>query len=723
MSIVRAAARGIARVRNDAPVPLVSRRSSSGGSTLGAGGAASPTELAAQLGKSSTLYSVISRTSSALRDIDWSLYQVPTDGKRDPGEDRDPITVHPAWQLLQYPNPFMSWDDILEGGQQWLDLVGETILVVTKAGNIPMELWPIRPDRMTPVPDARKFLAGWIYRDPDGDKIPLNVDEVIQVKYPNPLDPYRGMGPVQTLLATIDSDRYSAEWNRNFFLNSAEPGGIIQVPGHLSDTQWEEFTSRWQEQHRGVDRAHRVAVIEHDATYVPRSFTQRDMQFRELRELARDTVYEAFGISRATMGATDGVNYAAARAARDQFAELLTMPRLSRWRAALNGKLLPMFEPERKPGQPRVRTVEFDYEDPRDGDPDQDNAERDSRVNAVSVMLSIPTVKFDVPAVLEAFGLPDIPFEEVEPPPIMLPPGAAPPGGTGAPEPPPGGGSGAAEKDSRGGEPAPSARAALVRAEGVPDVDLTQHAADHEQALERLMDRWDSVRAAWRSELTQQIRDAVDAGNLAALGSLTCDSEQAATVIGEAREALARKSWDQVREQASEAGVDLPRWQARHTARVTNEADDTADVLAALLAAAEALSAGTEAIRISAPGKTGDQVAGQVGKALREQEGKQAESQLSGSLTGAQNRARIDAYRSGPIASLYADETLDKNTCPPCRAINGRFIATTEDGNAPELERLYPGMGGYVDCEGRWRCRGTVTGVWRPEQDTGGDQT
>lgn len=177
-----------------------------------------------------------------------------------------------------------------------------------------------------------------------------------------------------------------------------------------------------------------------------------------------------------------------------------------------------------------------------------------------------------------------------------------------------------------------------------------------------------------------------------------------------------------MRDQATEAGVDLPRWQARHAGRVTNADDDTADVLAALLAAAEALSAGTEAIRISAPDRSGDEVAREVGKSLREQEGKQAESQLSGSLTGAQNRARIDAYRSGPIASLYADETLDKNTCPPCRAINGRFIGTTEDGNAPELEKLYPGMGGYVDCDGRWRCRGTVTGVWRPESTAGGNE-
>jgi hypothetical protein len=29
------------------------------------------------------------------------------------------------------------------------------------------------------------------------------------------------------------------------------------------------------------------------------------------------------------------------------------------------------------------------------------------------------------------------------------------------------------------------------------------------------------------------------------------------------------------------------------------------------------------------------------------------------------------------------------------------------------LEAMYTAMGGYVDCRGGTRCRGTVTGAWR----------
>jgi hypothetical protein len=62
--------------------------------------------------------------------------------------------------------------------------------------------------------------------------------------------------------------------------------------------------------------------------------------------------------------------------------------------------------------------------------------------------------------------------------------------------------------------------------------------------------------------------------------------------------------------------------------------------------------------------------------------------------------------------TFFAEGVLVHN-CKNCREINGRWIGNTSDGVAmAEVERLYP-QGGYVDCLGRSRCRGTVTGIWR----------
>jgi phage portal protein BeeE len=105
---------------------------------------------------------------------------------------------------------------------------------------MPLEMWPVRPDRMRPVADPKKFCVGYEYVGPSGEVVPLGLDEVIFERRPNPLDPYRGLGPVQTILTDLDSSRFSREWNRQFFANSAEPGGILQVTKRLSDTEFNE---------------------------------------------------------------------------------------------------------------------------------------------------------------------------------------------------------------------------------------------------------------------------------------------------------------------------------------------------------------------------------------------------------------------------------------------------------------------------------------------------
>jgi HK97 family phage portal protein len=232
---------------------------------------------------------------------------------------------------------------------------------------------------MRPIPAYEDYLVGYMYRSPDGEEVPLSLDEVIQLRMPNPLDPYRGMGPVQTILMDLDSDRYSAEWNRNFFLNSAEPGGIIQVDKRLTDDEFDEMQMRWDEQHRGVSRAHRVAILEH-GKYVPRAFSQRDMQFAELRGLSQDVIRGAFGIPKFAVGDLEDVNRATAEASKAWFSEQMTVPRLERIKDALNFQYLPLFGSTGK-------NVEFDYDNPVPPNIDEENSTLAAKTAAYKTLL------------------------------------------------------------------------------------------------------------------------------------------------------------------------------------------------------------------------------------------------------------------------------------------------------------------------------------------------
>jgi HK97 family phage portal protein len=358
----------------------------------------------AAMGSVGTLFAIVNRTSNATSQVEWKLYRKQSDRRRIYGPyqpERKEVTSHLALDIFNKPNPYMTRQEFIEVIQQHLDLTGEAwwFLNKNKTSRWPEEIWPIRPDKMLPVPSAETFLSGYVYLSPDGQKVPLETDEIIFLRMPNPLDPYRGMGPVQSILTDIDSARYSAEWNRSFFLNSAEPGGIIEAPEGLGDDEFKRIKEQWAERHQGVHNAHRVAILEH-AQWKPSGFTQKDMQFVELRNVSREVIREAFGFPKPLLGGVDDVNRANAEAGEVVFGRWLIVPRLERIKQALNTEFLPMFG---------ATELEFDYENPVPEDKEADRAERDSLFNNA---LSLISAGFDPVDVMEKMGLPDFKFVE-----------------------------------------------------------------------------------------------------------------------------------------------------------------------------------------------------------------------------------------------------------------------------------------------------------------------
>lgn len=423
------------------PVAYAGRTSASLSSLYGA---SDPETFMRTYAANGTVFSIVSMLARQTAKVGWHLYrQQPIDGRRryttgDKGSDqRTEVINHLAISLWNRPNPYMSGYQLRELCQTYLDLTGEAYLIVARdaRATIPTGLWPVRPDRMEPVPSSEKFIAGYVYRGPMGEAVPLQPDEVVMVRYPNPFDIYHGLGPIQAILTDIDAAKYSATWNRNFFLNSAEPGGVIQVDHRLDDDEWTEFTNRWREGHRGVGAAHRVAVLEAGMTWVPNAHSLKDMDFANLRGVSRDVIREAFAMHKAILGTVEDVNRANAQTAQEHFEAFLIQDRLDRWRDALNCAYLPLFG---STGE----GVEFDHDDPVTSNREADALELKSKAEAAQRLISSGLKPEDV---LEAVGLPAMDVVERA---TQLP--AVPPAWV--PVPPPGPGEAAPDSPAQGGD-------------------------------------------------------------------------------------------------------------------------------------------------------------------------------------------------------------------------------------------------------------------------------
>jgi phage portal protein BeeE len=364
-------------------------------------------------GEVGTLHAIVRLNSRSVAKVDWKLFRKqPRDGRvryttSDAGSDqRTEVVQHQALAVLSKPNDFWTRMGLFSLSQTYKDLCGESWWVVTgmDTAGFPLGLWSVRPDRMEPIPSPDAYLQGYVYHGPNGEQVPLNVNEVILNKDPNPLDPQRGMGAAQTIMADLQSLKLGAQWNRNWFLNSAEPGGVIEFDRTLDDTEWDEFTARWRETHQGVNRAGHVAVLE-NAKWVPNQMSMRDMDFANLRGTSRDIVREAYATHKVMLGVSDDVNRANAQTGEEVQSAWQTVPRLDDWKDCLNFQYLPLF------GQ-TGQGVEFDYVYPRVQNREQDNAELTAKANAAAVLLALGV--FEPSAVLEVVGLPDMPLAEVQ---------------------------------------------------------------------------------------------------------------------------------------------------------------------------------------------------------------------------------------------------------------------------------------------------------------------
>jgi hypothetical protein len=510
---------------------------------------------------------------------------------------------------------------------------------------------------------------------------------------PNPLDPYRGMGPVQTVLVDIGAEQAAAEWNRNFFRNSAEPGGIIEVEKTLSDDEFAEHLDRWREQHRGVTNAHRVALLEGGMKWVDRKYTNRDMEFTSLRAMSSTKLREAFGMPKFAVGDVEDVNRATAEASKAWFAEQLTVPRLERWKGALNNDLLRLYN--------ATDTLEFDYDNPVPPDAEAENAHLTARSGAAKTLVD---AGYDPAEVLETVGLPEMTH-------VGIPQAAAPaPTEEPAPEEEP---------------PVPGRRGRSTALLNAADDEGRE---DWEDRLDDLIDAWAGVSADQRADLADQITKVVDSGKPEGLATLKASTDAGVEALTEAMFAQAAAAGVRMAESAAEAGVtispvtpitpttnllmDVVRLGSpKYLAGLASDLKAIAKVGVSYLSGGYVASAAREAMRIWAPGSTGKEVAKAVTEHLEGLTDATLRAELGGAIWAAENEGRFATLEQAetdgnPAARYEASERRDTNTCGPCSQVDGKTFSKLS-----EVQAEYP-CGGYRHCDGRARCRGTVEPIW-----------
>lgn len=234
----------------------------------------------------------------------------------------NPLTPrHPLVRLLQRPNPDQSAFSFIESLVTYQQCSGNWyIFVARNALGGPVELWPLRPDRIEIHTDRTGEIVGYEYRVDDyAAGTMFKPEDIIHDKLIDPLDDYYGLSPIEVAGGTVDLDNDAILYLRQFFNNSATPLGIIKVTQILNRDQRHELKDSWEEQFQGSGAWHSVAVLDQDADYKPVGFPLTDLDLASVFSESEARICGAFGVPPILIGAKLGMdrstfaNYAEAR--------------------------------------------------------------------------------------------------------------------------------------------------------------------------------------------------------------------------------------------------------------------------------------------------------------------------------------------------------------------------------------------------------------------------
>lgn len=301
-------------------------------------------------------YAVFSWVHFCVQQIAQSAAQAELKIVDTTNEDAPDVPDHPFLQLLKRPNHVYSRFSLLETLFSYTELTGNAFLYIAfdQSGQ-PAELWPLRPDRVTVVPDRKNFIKGYVY-EVDGTQVPLDTTEVVHFRWFHPTDDYRGLSPIRVLVNQLVGDQAAVRWNANFFnKDNAIPAGVVTIKSMIDDDTYKRVVREWRESYGDGQR--KTAFIRgSDMQYDTIASSQEDMQFLELRKWTREEIFQTFGVP---MGKwSENATEANAQVAEQTFLNDTLWPKLCRVAEELTAHLIqPIYGPQYEARFVDVRAV------------------------------------------------------------------------------------------------------------------------------------------------------------------------------------------------------------------------------------------------------------------------------------------------------------------------------------------------------------------------------
>jgi HK97 family phage portal protein len=243
----------------------------------------------------------------------------------------------------------MTGYDLMEGLVTVLECCGngyfEDVKEAVEGSKVktPSELWPIRPDRLKPVPAKDGHgIDHWEFQlRSHTRKTIFKPDEIIPFRYFSPMSDWFGMGSLQPAVDAIALDKQMSAWNKDFFQHGTTAEGLISTDKPLTQKEMTDLGVQIKSFLTGKFR--KILILGKNLKWQSISVSPKDAEFLQGRKDARDAMLAALGVPLAKLGFVTDVKYSNYELQNLSFHRDCIIPKLLKIEGVLNKYLVPLF--------------------------------------------------------------------------------------------------------------------------------------------------------------------------------------------------------------------------------------------------------------------------------------------------------------------------------------------------------------------------------------------
>ena len=290
--------------------------------------------------QTTAVYACVRILAEAVASLPLHVYEYQDDGGKKLVHD------HPLYYLLHdEPNPEMTSFVFRETLMSHLLIWGNAYAQIIRdgAGRV-LGLYPLLPDKMEVQRDDRGNIYYVYSRNSDENptfkeygNIKLKAEDVLHIPGLG-FDGLVGYSPIAMAKNAVGMTLACEEYGASFFANGANPGGVLEHPGVLKDPS--KVRESWNSVYRGVNNAHKIAVLEEGMKYQQIGIPPEEAQFLETRKFQINEIARLYRIPPHMVGDLDKSSFSNIEQQSLEFVKYTLDPWVIRWEQSLQRSLL-----------------------------------------------------------------------------------------------------------------------------------------------------------------------------------------------------------------------------------------------------------------------------------------------------------------------------------------------------------------------------------------------